>query len=183
MPRDLPGAHNPRGRFPRPNLTLRELIGLVVAFAVSNAFLARFNPPAAHHVFLFAFWNGALGLYLGFAFLQAWVRSILRWIRTGDATPPGRTPRWTALGVAEATVIAGTGFFCLMVMIENLGDRGLDANDWGVLTTIVLVGGIYFLTVRALWRRDRDRHVRAGVDNRTPVEHSSDTTRSNWETP
>jgi hypothetical protein len=171
VPRDIPDPQNPRGRFPRPNLTLRELIGLVVAFAVSNAFLSWMNPRAAANFFLFAVWNGMLALYLGFAFVQAWVRSILRWNRTGDSSPPGRKPpRWTALGVAEATVIAGTFFTCLSMMIEKLSNRGLDEDDWAVLTTIVVVSGIYALTVRALWRRDRDRDLRAGVDGRTPVE-------------
>src|SRR4051794_2257 len=95
--RDISRPPSARGRFPRPNLTLRELIGLVAAFAVSNALLSWFNPAAALDVWLFAIWNGVLCLYLGFAFLQAWVRSIMRWYRTGDAHPSGRArPRWTA---------------------------------------------------------------------------------------
>src|SRR5262245_2391176 len=108
------------GWFPRPNLTLRELIGLVVAFAVSNAFLSWMNPAAASDVLLFAAWNGLLGFYLGFAFVQSWIRSIIRWNRTGDASPPGRKPlRWTALGVAEATVIGGTLAGCLLLALEK----------------------------------------------------------------
>lgn len=171
MMRDLPGPQKPSGHFPRPNLTLRELIGLVVAFAVSNAFLSWINPGAATDFILFAVWNGMLALYLGFAFVQAWARSIVRWSRTGDASPPGRTPpRWTALGVAEGTVIAGTLFTCLSMMIEKLSSRGLDENDWAVLTTIVLVSGIYALTVRTLLRCDRDRDLQTGVDARPPVE-------------
>ena len=168
---DLRDPHNRRGPFPRPNLTLRELLGLVVACAVSNAFLSWIIPRPARNVVVFAFWNGMLALYLGFAFVQAWARSIVRWVQTGDASPPGRRPRrWTALGVAEATVIAGTLFTCLWMMMEKLGDRGLDEDDWAVLTTIVVVSGIYFLTVRALLRRDRDRDLRGRVDTRTPVE-------------
>ena len=171
MQRDKPIPQTTYGHFPRPNLTLRELIGLVVAFAVSNAFLSWANPMAAVNLVVFAVWNGMLALYLGFAFFQAWIRSIRRWIRTGDASPPGRMPpRWTALGVAEGTVIAGTFFTCLMMMIEKLSNRGLDENDWAVLTTIVLVSGIYALTVRAIWRRDCIRDLRSGVDARTPME-------------
>ena len=173
-----------RGPFPRPNLTLRELIGLVVAFAVSNAFLAWFNPRAASNWLLFAVWNGLLAFYLGFAFLQSWIRSILHWIRTGDASPPGRKPpRWTALGVAEATVIAGTLFICVMMMIEKLSSRGLDEDDWAVLTTIVLVSGIYAMTVRALWRCDRDRDLRAVLTPGRLWNPSSDPARSPRETP
>ncbi len=171
MSQDIPEPHNPRSHFPRPNLTLCELIGLVVAFAVSNAFLSWMNPQAARNVVLFAVWNGMLALYLGFAFFQSWFRSIVRWSRTGDPSPPGRKPpRWTALGVAEATVIVGTFFTCLMMMIEKLSSRGLDEDDWAMLATIVVVSGVYALTIRALWRRDRDRELQGGMDARIPVE-------------
>jgi hypothetical protein len=171
MLRDTPAPHAPRGRFPRPNMTLRELIGLVVAFAVSNAFLSWFNPVAASNVLLFAIWNGMLTFYLGFAFLQAWIRSIGRWLRTGDASPPGRNPpRWTALGVAEATVIGGTVFSCSAIMLEKSRTQGLDGNDWAVLTTILLVSGASAFAVRSLWRRDH-RHVDVRrVAAPTPVE-------------
>jgi hypothetical protein len=168
---DEPGPLLRRGPFPWPNLTMRELIGLVVAFAVSNAFLAWFNPRAAADGFLFAVWNGLLASYLGFAFLQAWVRSILRWLRTGDGSPPGRKPpRWTALGVAEGTVIAGTLFICVWLMIEKSRNIGLDANDWAALTTIAVVSSIFAWSVRVAWRHDRDRGLQSGVDGRTPVE-------------
>ncbi len=70
MLRDPAAPKARRGHFPRPNMTLRELIGLVVAFAVSNAFLSWFNPRAASNVVLFAVWNATLAFYLGFAFLQ-----------------------------------------------------------------------------------------------------------------
>ncbi len=160
-----------RGRFPRPNMTLRELIGLVVAFAVSNAFLSWYNPRAASNLILFAVWNGVLTFYLGFAFLQAWIRSIGRWIRTGDPAPPGRNPpRWTALGVAEATVIGGTVFCCSAIMLEKSRSQGLDGNDWGVLIAILLVGGASAYSVRALWRRDRRQSDGRRVADPTPVE-------------
>jgi hypothetical protein len=168
---DMTDPPRPREPFPRPNLTMRELLGLVAAFAVSNAFLAWFSPRAAGNDFLFAVWNGLLAFYLGFAFLQAWVRSILRWMRTGDGSPPGRTPpRWTALGVAEATVIAGTLVLCVLLMIEKSNKRGLDENDWSMLATIVVVSGLFAVSVRASWRRDRDRGLRSDLDGRTPVE-------------
>lgn len=171
MLQDPPAPHAPRGRFPRPNMTLRELIGLVVAFAVSNAFLSWFNPAAASNVVLFAIWNGMLSFYLGFAFLQAWIRSIGRWLRTGDASPPGRNPpRWTALGVAEATVIGGTVFCCSAIMLEKSRTQGLNGNDWAVLITIVLVGGASAFAVRALWRRDRRQVDVRGIAAPTPVE-------------
>ena len=152
-------------------MTLRELIGLVVAFAVSNAFLSWFNPQAASNVVLFAIWNGLLTFYLGFAFLQAWTRSIGRWLRTGDGAPPGRyPPRWTALGVAEATVIGGTVFCCSALMLEKSRNQGLDGNDWAVLSTILLVSSASAFAVRALWRRDRRQVDVRGLARSTPVE-------------
>jgi hypothetical protein len=155
-------------------MTLRELIGLVVAFAVSNAFLSWFKPSRNEDsldVALFAFWNGMLGFYLGFAFLQAWARSIGRWLRTGDASPPGRyPPRWTALGVAEATVIGGTVACCSAIMLEKGTSRGLEANDWAVLITILLVSGASAFAVRALWRRDRRQVDVRGLATPTPAE-------------
>ena len=97
MMRDSPA---PRGHFPRPNMTLRELIGLVVAFAVSNAFLSWFNPPRGRPRTLsfFSFWNGMLSFYLGFAFPPG-MASIDRAMASDGAmpSPPGRyPPRWTA---------------------------------------------------------------------------------------
>jgi hypothetical protein len=170
MSRDHPAPIVPRGRFPRPNMTLRELIGLVVAFAVSNAFLTCFDRRAASNVVLFAFWNGMLAFYLGFAFLQSWVRSIGRWIRTGDAAPPGRNPpRWTALGVAEATVIGGTMFACSAMMLEKSRWQNLDGNDWAALVTIWLVGGAGALAVRISWRRDRRTGDRRRIAEPTPM--------------
>jgi hypothetical protein len=171
MLRDPPARHAPRGRFPRPNLTLRELIGLVVAFAVSNAFLTWLNPEAASNVVLFACWNGMLALYLGFAFLQAWIRSIGRWLRAGDAAPPGRNPpRWTALGVAEATVIGGTVFGCSAMMLEKSRNAGLNGNDWAVLATILLISGASAFAVRALWRRNPHHGDVRRLAEPTPVE-------------
>jgi hypothetical protein len=153
-------------------MTLRELIGLVVAFAISNAFLARMNPVAASNVLLFALWNGMLSLYLGFAALQAWIRSIIRWRRTGDTSSPGRLPpRWTALGVAEATVIGGTSIVCLWFMLEKARSRGLDGNDWALLAAIVVITAAGAIAVGRLWRRDR-RHAgtQPGMAGRTPAQ-------------
>jgi hypothetical protein len=144
-----------RGPFPRPNLTMRELIGLVAAFAISNAFLSLMNPAAALNAVLFAIWNGLLALYLGFAFLQAWIRSVIRWRRTGDADP-SHSRRWTALGVAEATVIGGTMFCCVILMLEKARGSGMDANDWAVVTTILLIGTASAIVVRRMWRRDHE---------------------------
>ncbi len=87
--RDVRMPGDSSGRFPRPNLTMRELIGLVAAFAISNAFLAWLNPWASRNVVAFVIWNSLLGLYLGFAFLQAWTGAIIRWLRTGNPEPRG----------------------------------------------------------------------------------------------
>jgi hypothetical protein len=142
-----------RGPFPRPNLTMRELIGLVAAFAISNAFLSLMNPAAALNAVLFAIWNGLLALYLGFAFLQAWIRSVIRWRRTGDAGPPGRRPRrWTALGVAEATVIGGTMSACSMLMLEKARNSGF-GGDWTAPIAILLSGSAAGIMVLRMWRR------------------------------
>jgi hypothetical protein len=159
-PRETVTPRSSRGRFPRPNLTMRELIGLVVAFAVSNAFLSWIDPTAASNVGVFAVWNGLLAFYLGFAFVQAWLRSVIRWIRTGDASPVGGgSPRWTALGVAEATVVGGTMFCCVGLMFEKLGRSGMDGNDWAVVTTILLIGTAGAILIRRMWRRDREKSL------------------------
>src|SRR5262249_17457267 len=96
--RNISGPGDPRGPCPRPNLTMRELIGLVLAFAVSNAFLSWIEHASgsmrghvvASNPVAFGVWNGLLAFYMGFAFLQAWIRSVFRWWRTGDASPPDR---------------------------------------------------------------------------------------------
>ena len=159
-------------------MTLRELFGLVVAYAISNAFLSWFDPSAATDLLLFAIWNGVLTLYLGFAFLQAWIRSIWRWMRTGDAAPFGRyTPRWTALGVAEATVIGGTVFCCSAMMFEKSGKQGLNSNDWAVLLTILLVSGGSAYAVLALWRRDRRPSAIPCLTEPTPIDPARSSAR------
>jgi hypothetical protein len=144
----------------------------VVTFAVSNAFLSWLNPVAASNVVLFAAWNGLLASYLGFAFLQAWIRSVFRWYRTGDSSPRLRTsPRWTALGVAEATVVVGTVAGCLFLTLEKASNRGLDGNDWARLATIVLITGASAFAVGRLWRRDRHGSShRADIASEAPVE-------------
>jgi hypothetical protein len=152
--RDIAGGRVPRGPFPRPNLTMRELIGLVLAFAVSNAFLSWMNPRAASNAVLFGIWNGLLACYLGFAFLQAWVRSVIRWFRTGDADPPGPRRRWTALGVAEATVIGGTMFGCSMMMLEQARGSGIGGDDWVVPATILVIGSAAAIMVLRMWRTE-----------------------------
>ncbi len=156
-----PRSRPSRGPFPRPNLTMRELIGLVLAFAVSNAFLSwieHASGPAPGHVvasnpIAFGIWNGLLAFYLGFAFLQAWVRSVNRWRRTGDADP--RLPRrWTALGVAEATVIGGTMLCCLQFLF-GLVSAGRAGNlDWTGPIAILLIGSAAGMMVLRRWRKD-----------------------------
>jgi hypothetical protein len=161
-----PGA--PRGPFPRPNLTMRELIGLVLAFAVSNAFLSWILHPVGSwpghgldsHTVVFGVWNGMLAFYLGFAFLQAWIRSVLRWRRTGDAAPPGRRPRrWTALGVAEATVIGGTMFTCSALLLEKARNVGLRGDEWGVPAAILLIGAAAAIMILRMWRRETGKSL------------------------
>jgi hypothetical protein len=155
-----PGA--PRGPFPRPNLTMRELIGLVLAFAVSNAFLSWIEHTSgsmpghvvASNPVAFGVWNGLLAFYMGFAFLQAWIRSVLRWWRTGDASPAGRRPRrWTALGVAEATVIGGTMVCCLQILLALVTASGRPSVDWTAPLTILLLGTAAAIMVLRMWRR------------------------------
>jgi hypothetical protein len=165
-PRDVTKQGASRGRFPRPNLTMRELIGLVLAFALSNAFLSWMNHAVATNVVLFAFWNGMLALYLGFAFLQAWVRSVTRWMRTGHADPPARRPpRWTALGVAEATVIGGTMFGCSVLMLEKARGSTFGGDDWAVPATILLIGTAGGIIVLRTMRRERgDSLTGVGVE-------------------
>jgi hypothetical protein len=157
-----PRSPSSRGLFPRPNLTMRELIGLVLAFAVSNAFLSWIaSGPARRHILAsnpIAFvgvWNGLLALYLGFAFLQAWIRSVIRWTRTGDADPP-LPRRWTALGVAEATVIGGTMLCCLQFLF-GLASEGRFASpeglDWTAPVAILLIGSAAGMMVLRMWRK------------------------------
>ncbi len=153
-------------------MTLHELIGLVVAFAVSNAFLSWMSPQAASDAFLFLIWNLALGFYLGFAFLQSWIRSVVRSIRAGDgdrSSPARIRTRWTALGVAETTVIGGTLFACLWLMLEKWRNQGLDGNDWAMLTTITLIGAASAIVVRTLWRRGQERVTPLADAGRHPL--------------
>lgn len=160
--RNIAGPGGPSGAFPRPNLTMRELIGLVLAFAVSNAFLSwieRASGSMPGHVVAsnpvaFGVWNGLLAFYMGFAFLQGWIRSVLRWWRTGDASPPGRRPRrWTALGVAEATVIGGTMVCCLQILFALVTGPGRNRLDWTAPLTILVLGSAAGIMVLRMWRR------------------------------
>jgi hypothetical protein len=147
------GSGARRGPFPRPNLTMRELIGLVLAFAVSNAFLSWISPVNGPGDAAFGMWNGLLAFYLGFAFLQAWVRSVIRWRRTGDADPP--VPRrWTALGVAEATVIGGTMLCCLQFLFGLMSSEWIGNLDWTAPVAILLVGSAAGIMVLRMWRKD-----------------------------
>lgn len=165
----------PRGPFPRPNLTMRELIGLVLAFAISNAFLSWLNPAAASNTLLFGIWNGAVAIYLGFAFLQAWVRSVIRWSRTGTADPPGPRRRWTALGVAEGTVIGGTMFGCSVFMLERSRGSLLGGDDWIAPATILAIGSAASIAVLRMWRNEpgkslTDRGVESTIEGSSTIE-------------
>ena len=159
-PRQLVTPRSSRGRFPRPNLTMRELIGLVLAFAVSNALLSWIEhaagSPAGHVVastpVALVVWNGMLALYLGFAFFQAWVRSVIRWTRTGDADPP-LPRRWTALGVAEATVIGGTMLCCLQFLSGLVAAGSVGGLDWTAPVAILLIGSASGAMVLRGWRK------------------------------
>jgi hypothetical protein len=153
-PRQKSTLRSSRGRFPRPNLTMRELIGLVLAFAVSNAFLSWMSPVAASNALLFGIWNGMLAVYLGFAFVQAWIRSAIRWYRTGDADPPGARRRWTALGVAEATVIGGTMICCVQILFSLLSARSVHRPDWSAPLAILLLGSGAGVIILRMWRKD-----------------------------
>lgn len=143
------------GWFPRPNMTMRELIGLVAAFALSNAFLNWLYPWAAHNAVTFGFWNGVLVIYLGYTFVQAWVRAIVRWLRTGNPEPRGGPRPWTALGVAEATVISGTLLATLMQLIAGGGvPRG--GEDWFSPLAILVLGTGTGLLLLHRPRRDHE---------------------------
>jgi hypothetical protein len=139
---------------------MRELVGLVLAFAVSNALLSWIEHAAglaAGHVVAsnpvaLGIWNGVLALYLGFAFLQAWVRSVIRWQRTGSADPP-LPQRWTALGVAEATVIGGTMLCCLQVLFGLVTGGAVGNLDWTAPVAILLIGSAAGIMVLRGWRK------------------------------
>ncbi len=151
--RDARRSEVPPGRFPRPNMTMRELIGLVAAFALSNAFLNWLYPWAAHNAVIFAFWNGVLGIYLGYTFFQSWVRAIVQWLRTGNPEPRGGPRPWTALGVAEATVIGGTILATSAQLIAGGGvPRG--GEDWFTPLAILVIGGGMGLLLLRQRRRD-----------------------------
>jgi hypothetical protein len=144
-------AATSRGRFPRPNLTMRELIGLVLAFAVSNAFLSWVTPGGSPDPIAFVLWNAMLAFYLGFAFAQAWIRSAIRWLRTGSANPPDHARRrWTALGVAEATVIGGTMLCCTPFLFPWMSGQGAATP-----IAILLIGSAGGILVLRMWRRKR----------------------------
>ena len=155
-----PRSRSSPGPFPRPNLTMRELIGLVLAFAVSNALLSWIEHaagPATRRVvapsrpIAAGVWNGMLAFYLGFAYLQSWVRSVIRWRQTGDADPP-YPRRWTALCVAEATVIGGTMLCCLQ-FLAGLATTGSAGNlDWTAPVAILLIGTTAGIMVLRMWR-------------------------------
>ena len=100
------------------------------------------QPRAARTRSLFGLWNGMLAFYLGFAFLQAWIRSIAPMVRHGRrGSPTGAIRRrWTALGVAEATVIGGT-MFCCSAIVAGWSTIGLDGLTGPSLTTICCVSG------------------------------------------
>jgi hypothetical protein len=164
------------GRFPRPNLTMRELIGLVLAFAVSNAFLTWITPgTTARNAVVSGMWNGLLALYLGFAFLQAWIRSVIRWQRTGDADPPGLPRRWTALGVAEATVIGGTMLCCVQWLFGLWSTRRISNPDGTAPLAILLIGSAAGIMVLWMWRKKpddslTDRGAEPTIEGRTSLE-------------
>jgi hypothetical protein len=157
---------------------MRELVGLVLAFAVSNALLSWIEHASgstqphvvASNPVAFGIWNGLLALYLGFAFLQAWVRSVIRWRRTGDADPP-LPRRWTALGVAEATVIGGTMLCCLQFLF-GLASAGRVGNlDWTGPVAILLIGSAAGIMVLRMWRKDSGKSLTAhGLEPTIEVE-------------
>ncbi len=167
-PRNNAGPGFPRGPFPRPNLTMHELIGLVLAFAISNAFLSWIENAsgsttrhvAASNPVAFGVWNGLLAFYLGFAFLQAWIRSVIRWRRTGDANPP-IPRRWTALGVAEATVIGGTMLCCLQFLFGLVSAGRVGNLDWTGPVAILLIGSAAGFMVLRRWRKDAGKSLTA----------------------
>jgi hypothetical protein len=162
---------------------MRELIGLVLAFAISNAFLSWIEHASgsmpghvvASNPVAFGIWNGLLAFYLGFAFFQAWVRSVNRWRRTGDADPP-LPRRWTALGVAEATVIGGTMLCCVQFLFGLMTAGKVGNLDWTGPVAILLIGSTAAVMVFRMWLRDTGKSltsheleptmgVEAGIDH------------------
>ena len=96
--------------------------------------------------------------------------STLLLVSIGSSAISGLVPAPGGLGVAEATVMGGTMAGCLLLTIEKAAGRGLDGDDWAVLTTILLISGASAFAVRMMWRRDRRQwDHRDGISGRTPV--------------
>ncbi len=153
-------------------MTLRELIGLVVAFAVSNAFLSWFNPQAASNVVLFAIWNGMLAFLPGLC-IPPGMGSIDRALAS-DGRCLATGAESAAMDGARRRGGDGHRRDCVLLLGAHARKaRGLRvsiANDWAVLTTILLVSGASAFAVRALWRRDRRQVDVRGLAGPTPVE-------------
>jgi hypothetical protein len=158
---ELRPAEPARQPFPRPRVSLRELVGLVVAFAVSNALLlqllrAGYRPlgvPSQSTVPAFAVWNGTLLFYLAFSYLQAWIRAIIEW-RWFDRSRARRRyqPRWTALGVAEGTVIGGTLGYWLVSLVQEVATGSSRSPVWGKSVLALLTAAVTIFIALRFWR-------------------------------
>ncbi len=73
--------------------------------------------------------------------------------RRGSAGPAAR--RWTALGVAEATVIGGTMLCCVPFLFGLLSSQGVINHDRTAPIAILLIGTVGGILVLRMWRQSR----------------------------
>ncbi len=139
------GVQQPtRGPFPRPRVSMRDLIRLVLTFAIANAFLAWViaesrNPIIANSI-RYEVWNIFLALFLGLAFLRDWIDSMIRW-RGYDRADARRSG--TRLADSMAMVICGLMFWSGLFLLLTLWFG--EPRDWGshdrITPIVILVMG------------------------------------------
>ncbi len=134
-----------RGSFPRPRISMRVLIRLVLTFAIANAFVAWViadsrNPYMANSG-RYVVWNICLALFLSFPFLSDRMDALFRWL--GDDTPRSRRKE-NVLEDLMALVICSlmfwSGFFLLFPLWDNPKHRG--PRDWITPIVILVMGTV-----------------------------------------
>ncbi len=133
-----------RSPSPRPRVSMRELIRLVLTFAIANAFLAWViaesrNPYMANSI-RYEAWNICLALFLSFPFLSDRMDALFRWL--GDDTPRPRRKE-NVLEDLMALVICGLMFWSGLFLLLTLW-HGKPRN-WGshdrITPIVILVVG------------------------------------------